>query len=126
MILLVAYNNESLENNFSSFVNFVGSEVIRTKTRKKSHDCGNKRNVSKFQTKNSGGKGGGNSNIRNPNNNNHNGQPRSNSKEMKVDDMWIFNCYHKNFAKNLHLDRRTRFVNRRRNQTLKSRPKLVG
>ena len=51
MILSVAYNNESLENNFSLYVNFVGSEVIRTKTQKKSHDCGNKRNVSKFQTK---------------------------------------------------------------------------
>ena len=52
LILAVVYNNESLENDFSSFVNFVRSEVVRTKTRRKSHDYGNKENVSKFQTSN--------------------------------------------------------------------------
>ena len=31
MILSAAYNNESLENDFSLFVNLIESEVIRTK-----------------------------------------------------------------------------------------------
>ena len=69
MILSIVCNNESLKNSFSSFVIFIGSESICTKTRRKLHDYDNKRNVSKFQTKSSEGRGGGNSNMRNHNNN---------------------------------------------------------
>ena len=69
MVLSVACNNEYLEHNFTSFVIFVGSEVIRTKTRRKSHGYSNKKNISKFQAKSSEGRGVGNYNMMNHNNN---------------------------------------------------------
>ena len=55
IILAVTYNNESLKNDASSFVNFVESELVCTKMRRESHNYGNKRKMSKFQTRNSGG-----------------------------------------------------------------------
>ena len=99
MIPSVSSNNEFLENNFPLFVKFVGSEVTRTKTRRKSHVYGKKRIMRKFQTKNIEGRGGGNSNIRNHNNSNHKGQHMPISKGMKMGGIRITNHYYKDFAK---------------------------
>ena len=89
IILAVAYNNESLKNDASSFVKFVESELVRTKMRRESHNYGNKRKMSKFQTRNSGGKCSGKFNGRNHNNNNHKGQRVSNKSGIKVGGMRI-------------------------------------
>ena len=99
MIPSVLSNNESLENDFPLFVKFVGSEVTRTKTRRKSHVYGKKRIMRKFQTKNIEGRGGGNSNIRNHNNSNHKGQHMPISKGMKMGGIRITNHFYKDFAK---------------------------
>ena len=55
--------------------------------------------MSKFQTRNNGGRSSGKLNEWNHNENNHKRQRGSNNTGIKLDGVWITNHYYKDFAK---------------------------
>ena len=92
-ILAVACNNPAYENNFDAFVNFVGSEVVRTKTRRGAQGSGNSRNVNAINSGNTG-KGGRNYNRNRSDNHKTNDKPADG---IKVDGRWLTNKYYPDF-----------------------------
>jgi len=92
-ILAVACNNPAYENNFDAFVNFVGSEVVRTKTRRGAQGSGNSRNVNAINSGNTG-KGGRNYNRNRSDNHKTTDKPGDG---IKVDGRWLTNKYYPDF-----------------------------
>ena len=91
--LAVCSTHPTYENNFTEFVNYISSEIERSKTRLQSNkDTHGRRNVNQLNTSRRRGRGRGRGNSpQTPVNNNNKGIGKF------VDGKWITNKYYPNF-----------------------------